>query len=570
MKRKQESVVSYDPDSTSIVLDSRFRTGTDEPSSFEATLTSSIRGRKFFHQALSWSQSLFTHNLTNNEIRLRIENNDHGDDIVYYGYLPPWIIYNEIDGNYDSGFFEDPQPGSYAYELEFSLNHLRRGPDLLLLNQPTVGASTVVFKVNYLKGRGLCITATDSTLPTPNFVGFVFENCNWIEKGHFIHGYGVYNTSLKMFTPNQTDFSHVQYGQNPLLCYTRFVTITCPEISRNRTYPSIDNSNNNPFLCFELGVYQIIPEKIGVFYTQKTSNDETVIPLKAGEEAQSIRISVLDEDGEQLICGDPLSKFAADVTVPAYIRRQYLTGETTSNAINQLMFGEATGDTDPGEIMGTLFPNIPTIIEGTLTFDAYMVDMIFNPNQTFIEYSSLCPFLPSLTNPGLFYLNTRYKERLEKIFITIDIPITTYNQQATDGALSAHLGLRPPNSVAYADLLFDQFTPGVIYVTWNNSLVANGNALKFSFEYTGKYLLGALLQLQGAPFMLSLFIQQTEIPLINYTLDMANATMRIRPVWFNLNTSKIFEPDGINETYGKTNLKMLCDEIIHSIKVELE
>lgn len=572
MKRKRESVVTYEPDSTTIILDSRFRKDQeDQPTSFESILSSSIRGRKFFHQSLTWSQPLFTHNLTNNTIRLQLKDTDDFADFVLVAYVAPWIIFTEIDGNYNNSYYEDCQQGSYAFELERALNDLRvEGQNLVSVTEYK-DASIVRFNVRFLKGRGLLISCFDSQDP-PNPVEFKILSCNWLEKGHFIHGFGRYDIQQQIVLPPTDDFTPVVYGQSPLLCYTRYVTIKCPEISQNRAYPSISSTNQNPNLAFEIGVYQIIPEKLGVFHTQKTTNDETVIALREGVEPQSLKLSIVDENGETLVTGSPLSFFADDQTVPAYIRTSYLIGLPSASSINQLMFGLATGDLgegqDPGNILSTLYPLLNQTILGTSTVDAYPVDIYYNTKKEFTEYSALSGFLPDLTTNGEFFLNQRHDRLIQTIHLEVDIPIETRVVDPSVGNVQIYLMIRDPEDIDFTHAFYTDTTGSMDYVAWNAFIASQGYHLKFFFQVKTLDFYRVFLTHPNRRFMISIYIQQTHTPLLNYLLRMADATLRIRTVWHN--EEIILNENVLNEKYGKRNITTLPDEIIHSMKLQLE
>lgn len=347
------SVVLVPPNQTSLLLGSRFRALNESPYDFSTNLTAGVVARQFTYRMLYWSSSFFTHNLTNIEILLRFQNDDRNTDpsvspYTYVAYMQPWTQITSFDGhegNYNS-FFNEPLPGSYAAYLQASLNDLRRYESNLAHFPVTVNdGHTITAKVRYNPSRGFVIWFIDDV--TQEEVPFLMLDCDWIDKGHFIHGFGLYDVTYKKWRPlfynaPSAVYRRAYYSDSaPTLLYSRYNIVKSRELNRDRRVQSFCSSQASEDFPQEIALIPNSYQKVGSFHTEYIGDDATIIPVRNGTQAQFVRITIRDEFGNDLIAGDPIGNFMADPGVPYSVIHDYFDASSSfqsSNLLNYLIF----------------------------------------------------------------------------------------------------------------------------------------------------------------------------------------------------------------------------------------
>ena len=347
------SVVLVPPNQTSLLLGSRFRSLNESPYDFSTNLTAGVVARQFTYRMLYWSSSFFTHNLTNIEILLRFQNDDRNTDpnlspYTYVAYMQPWTQITTFDGhegNYNS-FMNDPLPGSYAAYLQASLNDLRKYESNLAHFPVTVnGGHTITAKVRFNPSRGFVIWFVDDV--TQEEVSFLMLDCDWINKGHFIHGFGVFDPVYQKWRPlfynaPSAIYRRAYYSDSaPTLLYSRYNIVKSRELNRDRRVQSFCSSQASEDFPQEIALIPNSYQKVGVYHTEYIGEDATVIPVRNGTQAQFVRITIRDEFGNDLISGDPIGNFMADPGVPYSVIYDYFDASSSfqsSNLLNYLIF----------------------------------------------------------------------------------------------------------------------------------------------------------------------------------------------------------------------------------------
>ena len=157
------SVVVIPPNSSSLLLDSRYRGVGQYPTNFSSYLTSGLVAKQLKYKNLQWSMPLFTHTTLNNEIRFVVENDDLGQ-IEYCVYAMTWTIFKQFDGNPPGGGFNPPQTASYAKDIETAFNtDVREVATNLVLAAPiTVGGLNITWHFEYNQAQGFVLFCEDS------------------------------------------------------------------------------------------------------------------------------------------------------------------------------------------------------------------------------------------------------------------------------------------------------------------------------------------------------------------------------------------------------------------------
>ena len=159
-----------------------------------------IYAKELYYTRLYWNQSLFSHNNSNNEILFQI----NGDtSTTYVVYATPFLMFNEYDGNPEGTSLLLPQLNSYASNIEQGFNGDVRLYDY---NQVPINNKSGVIKVDgvdiyfafrYSPTRGFYLYPIQ---PVPALesgpITIQLLPCSWIQNGHFVHGFGVWNSDL--------------------------------------------------------------------------------------------------------------------------------------------------------------------------------------------------------------------------------------------------------------------------------------------------------------------------------------------------------------------------------------
>lgn len=399
------AIVAIPPNQSLLLADSRFRSPVQTPYNFTANLSSALYGTEFFYQSLYWTQPLFTHNVTNNEIRFSIENDDLGAGTVYVAYVKPFNIFRTFDGNSPLGnFFNTPQPGSYAAELASALNDPRLFTNNMASITPTFsGGTPLVFTVRYAASQGFVIQANDA---------FTLQDCNWLSGGHFVHGFGIFDPNDQKyhippsFSPTQALLSN----EIPILLLSRFILVYSEQLTKDRRLISFHSAGHTDSISSFVNEIAILPltlENLGVYHVESVTEDSTVVSIRNGTQKQVVDMVITDEFGRELVPGNNQENVLLDPLVPFNAKAALFDPAQNFRspvAINYLTFGNN---------------NIPSPIVSTNTynFSSFAVNQLstalpepynFGLFNTIVGNDSpQVPFIPYPSSPlGWYFRNT--------------------------------------------------------------------------------------------------------------------------------------------------------------------
>ena len=439
--------ISVPANTSMLIIDSRFRNLADTPYDMSVQLVQALVARKMFYQILSWSSPFFTHNLTNNEIRLQLEFDDKPGS-VYVTYMMPWVMIKEFDGNlYEGGIYDDvpPQPGSYAAYLATSLNDLRPLDQNLARAGITVnGGNTVTAYVLYSRSKGFNIYFIDNG--TGTITPFRMLDCSWIEKGHYIHGYGVFDPNTKKFRPaffNQADdkdkFMYAYPSDAPpTLSYSRFVVVSSKELTRDRQVQSFSTSGVGHFTS-ELGIFPLNKDNFGVYHQDILIDNASVIPVREGTQHQAFRITVSDEFGDALIPSNPAAAFFQDTELPPQLFEDYFDDTINFQShqlLNYLVFNNSQDDPS------TMATQESTFVE---YHDVPWADVFVE-----IYTMHLKPDTTTTLNNNVYYNTWTYTEQRDTLVVAADG--SYYNQPSNHPSYTKQL--YPANGKAFTATVY--------------------------------------------------------------------------------------------------------------------
>lgn len=352
-----EGVVVVPSNRSIIVADSRFRKedSFESPYDFRCDLSGTgIYSKELYYQKLYWNQPLFSHNNTNNEIRFRVKVSVLVPTVTYVVYVTPFVIFKQYDGNpANSAPLSPPQPYSYAANVEYAFNNDIRelNSNQVLINAATTPGRlqdqfgnpiTVKFRYSPSKGFALYLVQ-DSVIQTPYSIQLY--PCSWIANAHFVHGFGIYdpNQSTTTMSPHNFYSACIWSDTTPNLLPSRYIVIQSPELNKDRRLISFHNGNFANFIN-ELGIFSINPENSATYHEVSVGDDATVISLRDEYTPQSFRISILNERGETIRCGDPLGRLLQSNGITPSILQSYLEPSPTAGRgnpefMNYLVFG---------------------------------------------------------------------------------------------------------------------------------------------------------------------------------------------------------------------------------------
>lgn len=347
------------PSNRSIILaDSRFRKEDvfETPYNFRCDLSGTgIYAKELYYQKLYWNQPLFSHNNTNNEIRFQIKFSMSLQPVqTYVVYVTPFVIFKEYDGNDPlvDGVMAVPKPFSYAANLEYAFNNDVR----FLSSNQTLANGTgqvwdafgapITIRVRYSAAKGFAIYIPYPANVYSQSIGIRILPCNWISKGHFVHGFGIYDPaqSTNEMSPHTFFAGCIWSDTAPNLLPSRYIVIQSPELNKDRRLISFHNGNFANFIN-ELGIFSINPENSGAYHEISVGDDATVISLRDEYTPQSFRISILNERGEEYRCSDPLGTLLQSSGIPdplvlqSYLEPYPSAGRGNSTFMDYLVFG---------------------------------------------------------------------------------------------------------------------------------------------------------------------------------------------------------------------------------------
>lgn len=592
----RKSITAFEPSTSLILADSKYRTNQEEsPTDFTAILSASLRAQRFIYNGITWTQPFFTHTSQNCEIILEIqESNGVEGQGPFVGYANPWRIFNSFDGNPPGSFAQPPQPGSYAGDIEHMLNNdLRLLSSNLVPVSPTSNAQLITFYFRYNPATGFVIYAFSAD---NRRMHIRLLPCSWLQYSHNVHGFGKQDPEdHTKIIPVSENFSACIFGTPPTLVYTRYISIFCKEISERRTYPSITNNLDNNKLPFEIGVFFVDSEWSGTLRTQRSTGDETVIPLQFGVEPQKLRITMIDEFGEIPKCGNPLTTFHNDPNVPSHIFFEAITNpyQRTPRYMNFLLFGHTPTDGHDINLFSQYsrynFDNgpdavsPPAYIQIAGEYNAPISPWIMLPNTLHpMEFSTFTQFL--FQPNGHFKIRRNYNQAMNTIFTlncNLFYPgVPPWEIILGYVRLKAHLGIwgKDQNPAIDNPVAFALPVPNVEWDLDNTFTVPGGKpvALQFiiltslinenmSHSAFDEFFLGLYFWRTGGPFIGGDLFLRVETPYLNQ-----QAILKMESNYSsNATYNATFPID--NPLFGNpTDIKLLSDEIIHSISIQLE
>lgn len=375
-------VVTVPANKSLMLVDSRYRNIEDTPYDVNVTLSSALTARRLYYQTLSWSSPFFTHNLTNNEIRIQFRDDDNPGR-VYVAYMMPWTMTKEY-----SGSTAELEPGSYGMFLYETLTDLRReGVNLMRHEVKVGGGHDILAYVDYNYSRGFTFYFEDIT--TRQATPFRVLDCSWIEKGHNIHGFGVFDPVTNKFRPalysqptdDQWMYSYTS-DTTPTLLYTRFVTVSSKELTKDRVVQPF-TASGAPNYNAQMAIFATNVQNSGVYHQDYEINDTSIISVRPGTQHQFFRITVTDEFGDVLLPGNPIAAFFQDTSIPLEIFHDYFDRSLnyyTHDLVNYLCFGKTISilSEEQRSILDDLGLDPETT--SASTFFGYYRDAAFSPD----------------------------------------------------------------------------------------------------------------------------------------------------------------------------------------------
>jgi hypothetical protein len=315
------------PSSSVMLIDSETRDFRSDPmpTDFNVNLSQSGQGvSRILHRSMQWTQTLFTHNLSDWEIVVSISD-AYSDKMVTFAL--PCMTYTSFTGNDEEPWYV-PESGSYCNMLEQALRWgLRRVSDPTTVVVDEDGQFIyhlgyyADFIVRYSKDTGLVIALDQTRQQFPLY--FRFEPCTWMSRGRNVHGFGVKNFSrpnienlqavgpLTRGTEGVDPINFImeptlyQLGVNmytsssfPQLVYTKYVIPTSKEICTDRLVNSFTNQNQAGAISGqEINIFPISRNRLATLQTLTTTTDPTVIARKKGDALQHFNIRIIDQYG---------------------------------------------------------------------------------------------------------------------------------------------------------------------------------------------------------------------------------------------------------------------------------
>lgn len=345
------------PSNRSVILaDSRFRdadTNTEQPYDFTCTLSGTgIYAEELYYAKLFWTQNLFAHRRDSCEIRFKIGGIANPNQ-VYVVYTTPYQLYTLFDGNGNGTNFLTPLVNSYAYNIETGFNNDIR---LLQSNQVPVNGTgkvldpygnPIIWQFRYSSSKGFALSIKQP-VSNPSNILLTFEllDCSWVSKGHFVHGFGIYDSNLSptpKYIPRSGQMITYFSDCTPLLLPFRYIVIISEELNKDRRLMSFHNGPASKFVN-ELAIISLNYTFQSAYLGIASGDDSTVISLREGYTPQQFRITILKEDGNILQGDDPISAMLQSDYVPAASRNSYFWDGTfpsrgDSYFMNALLFG---------------------------------------------------------------------------------------------------------------------------------------------------------------------------------------------------------------------------------------
>lgn len=306
---------------TNITADSLQRRSNSQdecPSTFTAFLSGPLDAELIYYNHLHWNQPLFSHNNTNNELRFQLWSGSEEDEPspIMVVYAMPFVCFKSFDGRSNGSAFQAPVGMSYGHQMEYALNNdvrpLESNAALLYGNGQAVWkndpAAIAVVYFRYSSASGYALWATKQN---GDSVSVKILECNWVSKGHYVHGFGrvVPESSNRNFVP-VSEWCACYYAETiPSLLPYRFVVVISDELTAQKKTASITNDTSAGQFKNEMAVLPLNYHDTGIYHIKPAGNDTTTFTLRKGNQPQSFRISILGETGKTLVSDDPLIYF---------------------------------------------------------------------------------------------------------------------------------------------------------------------------------------------------------------------------------------------------------------------
>lgn len=315
------AVQNVKPNTSFLLADSASRNTIADPSpgDFNVNLGNSASGgRRILYRNMQWTQPIWTHNMTDWEIKMSFSTDGGATWLpnVYSTYATPFTTFENFAGiEKDNQEWQPPDADSYCAMIQESLRtgwRVENNPSVVALPP---GIPVADFHVRYSRYRGILILLDQSSLlPGADPILFRVEKCNWLQKGHHVHGFGVrYKTESGAADAWEYMMERNQYqvGVNLWLSnatpggiYTRFFAVSSKEICRNRKITSFSNLRTSGATnATELTIVPTSFSQLHILANYLTQEDPTVVNLRTGDALQSFRIQIVDEFGEVLEAG---------------------------------------------------------------------------------------------------------------------------------------------------------------------------------------------------------------------------------------------------------------------------
>lgn len=307
-----------------------------------------IRMKEFYYSSIFWKQSLYTHNLTNIELKYRLKYNGVTSP-TYVIYAMPFVTFTSFDGNPVGKVYAEPSPNvmSYARQMEWALNNDYRldatdtdyTANYTDLPWCPPGGVNLFFRYNSSKGFAIWVQPTDPALL--NSVSIQLQQSDYFKNGHNIHGFGFpypqyqpssnadgSNAPESVYGPNNL-FLPIYFAEaQPNLMHTRYIVIQSPELTKDRRIPSFHSGNVSNFNN-EIAVFSLNLRTMGVWHTDKSNEDTAVVSIRENYSPESATFIVCDEYGKELIPSTIYSNWLNDANLPIPDKINMLSNSTS-------------------------------------------------------------------------------------------------------------------------------------------------------------------------------------------------------------------------------------------------
>lgn len=344
----EQSVTTLPANRSIIIADSSARKNNELENAYDFNCDLSgtaIYAKEIYYQKLFWNQPIFSHYNGSSELLFQLNNDE---SVTYVVYATPYVMFTQYDGNDPGTSLLTPQPFSYAAMMEYKLNNdvrvmplnttLANG-GLGYITDPTSPGHQITIRFRYSATKGFCIYPVQDSPTSGYYYSIRLVSCDYIAKGHYVHGFGFYNPNTPLIEYQAHDFfcTAIWSDCTPNLLPFRYIVIQSPELNKDRRLISFHNGNFANFVN-ELGIFSINPARNGVFHEVGVGDDATVISLRDDYTPQSFRIQILDEYGNVLHPGDPLSSVLQSNGIEPSVASSYLDGP--SQGIGNSIFND--------------------------------------------------------------------------------------------------------------------------------------------------------------------------------------------------------------------------------------